>query len=360
MDKKVKWGIITLIGAGLIGWGIYSQLPKANEELAAADKVMAGKQINKRVLNVNAKIIKPQLLTDQIQISGSLMPDEEVDLSFETSGKIVEINFDEGSAVKKGQLLAKVNDRQLQAQLQRLVAQLKLAEDRVFRQNALLERDAVSKEAYEQVKTELATLNADIDLVKANIAMTELRAPFDGVIGLRQVSVGSYASPTTIVAKLTKIIPLKIEFSVPERYASQVKKGTNLNFELEGKLSSFPAKVYATESRIDQSTRTLTVRALYANSNGELLPGRYASIQLKKEEIPNAIAIPSEAIVPEMGKDKVFLYKSGKAEPVEITAGIRTEAEVQVIKGLQMGDTIITSGTLQLRTGLPVTLDNIN
>lgn len=270
MDKKVKWGIITLIGAGLIGWGIYSQLPKANEELAAADKVMAGKQINKRVLNVNAKIIKPQLLTDQIQISGSLMPDEEVDLSFETSGKIVEINFDEGSAVKKGQLLAKVNDRQLQAQLQRLVAQLKLAEDRVFRQNALLERDAVSKEAYEQVKTELATLNADIDLVKANIAMTELRAPFDGVIGLRQVSVGSYASPTTIVAKLTKIIPLKIEFSVPERYASQVKKGTNLNFELEGKLSSFPAKVYATESRIDQSTRTLTVRALYANSNGAL------------------------------------------------------------------------------------------
>lgn len=286
MDKKVKWGIVILVGAGLIGWGIYSRLPKANEELVAADKVMTGKQINKRVLNVNAKIIKPQLLTDQIQISGSLMPDEEVDLSFETSGKIVEINFDEGTTVKKGQLLAKVNDRQLQAQLQRLVAQLKLAEDRVFRQNALLERDAVSKEAYEQVKTELATLNADIDLVKANIAMTELRAPFDGVIGLRQVSVGSYASPTTIVAKLTKIIPLKIEFSVPERYASQVKKGTNLNFELEGKLSSFPAKVYATESRIDQSTRTLTVRALYANSNGAILPGRYASIQLKKRRNP--------------------------------------------------------------------------
>lgn len=146
MDKKVKWGIVILVGAGLIGWGIYSRLPKANEELAAADKVMTGKQINKRVLNVNAKIIKPQLLTDQIQISGSLMPDEEVDLSFETSGKIVEINFDEGTTVKKGQLLAKVNDRQLQAQLQRLVAQLKLAEDRVFRQNALLERDAVSKD----------------------------------------------------------------------------------------------------------------------------------------------------------------------------------------------------------------------
>ena len=319
MNKRVKWGIIIVIGAGLIGGGIYSQLPKENEELAAADKVMTGQRSGKKILNVNAKIIKPQLLKDEIQISGSLLPDEEVDLSFETSGKIIEINFEEGSFVKKGQLLAKVNDRPLQAQLQRLVSQLKLAEDRVFRQNALLERDAVSKEAYEQVKTELATLNADIDLIESNIAQTELRAPFDGVIGLRQVSVGTYASPTTIVAKLTKISPL-----------------------------------------IDPTTHTLTIRALYPNANGAVLPGRYASIKLNKDEIQDALAVPSEAIVPEMGKDKIFLYKSGKAQPVEITTGIRTEAEVQVLQGLQAGDTIITSGTLQLRTGLPVTLDNIN
>ena len=152
--------------------------------MAAADKVMSTNRNNKRILNVNAKIIKPQLLKDEIKISGSLLPDEEVDLSFETSGKIIEINFEEGSQVKKDNYWLKVNDRPLQAQLQRLVAQLKLAEDRVFRQNALLERDAVSKEAYEQVKTELATLNADIDLIEANIAQTELRAPFDGVIGL--------------------------------------------------------------------------------------------------------------------------------------------------------------------------------
>ena len=359
MDKRIKWGIIILVGAGLIGGGIYSQMPKQNEELAAADKVSKAQKGNKRILNVNARIIKPQLLTDEIRISGSLLPDEEVDLSFETSGKIVEINFDEGSTVQKGQLLAKVNDRQLQAQLQRLVSQLKLAEDRVFRQNALLERDAVSKEAYEQVKTELATLNADIDIVKANIALTELRAPFDGVIGLRQVSVGAYASPSTIVAKLTKISPLKVEFSVPERYAGEVKRGANLIFNLEGKLDGFPAKVYATESKISDM-HTLTVRALYPNSNGSILPGRYVSVQLKKEEIPNAIAVPSEAIVPEMGKDKIYLYKDGKAQPVEILTGIRTEAEVQVLRGLQVGDTIITSGTLQLRTGLPVTLDNID
>ena len=188
------------------------------------------------------------------------------------------------------------------------------------------------KEAYEQVKTELATLNADIDLIEANIAQTELRAPFDGVIGLRQVSVGTYASPSTIVAKLTKVSPLKVEFSVPERYANDVKIGAGVDFGLEGKLETFHAKVYARESRMDQNTHTLTLRAL---------------------------AVPSEAIVPEMGKDKIFLYKSGKAQPVEIQAGIRTEAETQVLQGLQAGDTIIISGTLQLRTGLAVTLDNI-
>ena len=172
-----------------------------------------------------------------------------------------------------------------------MVSQLKLAEDRVFRQDALLKRDAVSKEAYEQVKTDLATLNADIEIVKANIALTELRAPFDGIIGLRQISVGSYASPTTIVAKLTKITPLKVEFSVPERYASQIKKGTNLNFRIEGKLDAFSAKVYAVESTIDPNLHQYTARALYPNTNRALLPGRYTSIQLKKEEIPNAIAI---------------------------------------------------------------------
>ena len=282
-----------------------------------------------------------------------------MDLSFETSGKITEINFTDGSTVQKGQLLAKINDRPLQAQLKKLQAQLKLAEDRVFRQNALLVKDAVSKEAYEQVKTDLASLNADIDLIKANIQQTELRAPFDGIIGLRQVSVGSYASPTTIVAKLTKISPLKINFSVPERYAKEIKKGTRLTFSLDGYLKDFDATVYATESKVDPASRTLSVRALYPNTGTKLLPGRFASIKIKMHEIPNAIAIPSEAIVPEMGKSKVYLYKNGKSMPVEVKTGLRTDTQVQIINGLHVGDTIITSGTLQLRTGLNITLDNI-
>ena len=282
MNKKLKTGLIIVIGAGLVGWGIYTQMPKPNEELAEADKIMTRQSPAKKILNVNAAIVRPQVLVDEIPIIGSLLPDEEVNLSFETSGKITDINFEEGTHVTKGQLLAKVNDRPLQAQLQRLVAQLKLAEDRVFRQDALLKRDAVSKEAYEQVKTELATLNADIELVRAQIEQTELRAPFDGIIGLRQVSVGTYASPSTIVAKLTKITPLKLEFSVPESYAKDVRVGTSLNFNLTGSLNKYEAQVYARESSLDPETRSLTIRALYPNPSG-IMPGRYASITLRKQ-----------------------------------------------------------------------------
>ena len=235
MNKKKKWIItaIVLVVFCLI-LGLYNLL---NDKAPASDDAAKAPIAPRRqsTLNVNGRIVRPQRLTDGITTVGNLLPDEEVDLSFETSGKIVAINFQEGTVVRKGELLAKVNDLPLVAQLSRYEAQLKLAEDRVYRQSALLKKDAVSQEAYEQARTELAMLNADIDIVKSNIALTELRAPFDGVIGLRNVSEGAYASPSVVVAKLTKISPLKIDFFVPERYANQIKPGTRLSFTIEGR-----------------------------------------------------------------------------------------------------------------------------
>ena len=280
MSKRKKWiatAIVLVVFAAALA--IYNHYGPGGA--ASSDLPVEKGPRKKSILNVNGLVIRPTSLTDGITTVGNLLPDEEVDLSFETSGKIVAINFREGTPVTRGELLAKVNDKPLQAQLKRYEAQLKLAENRVFRQSTLLEKDAVSQEALEQARTELATLNADIDIVRQNIALTELRAPFDGIIGLRQVSTGAYASPTTVIAKLTKITPLKVEFAVPERYARQVKKGTNLTFKIEGFLNEFNSQVYATESRIDDETHTLTVRALYPNRNGELLPGRYADISLK-------------------------------------------------------------------------------
>ena len=348
MNKKKKWIITAVILAVFCaGLGIYNYY--GSRAVSEDDAGRTPSPRAKNILNVNGTVIRTQPLTDGITTVGNLLPDEEVDLSFETSGKIVAINFQEGATVRKGELLAKVNDKPLLAQLSRYEAQLKLAEDRVYRQSALLEK-----------RTELAMLNADIDIVKSNIDLTELRAPFDGIIGLRNVSEGAYASPSVVVAKLTKISPLKIDFFVPERYASQIRPGTNLSFTIEGRQERFEATVYATESQVDVTTRTLAVRARYPNARGRLLPGRFATVEIRMHEIPDAIAVPTEAIVPEMGIDKVFLYRNGKAHAVEVTTGLRTESSIQIINGLNVGDTLITSGTLQLREGLPVRLDNLD
>ena len=266
MNKRKKWivtAVILVVFCAVLG--VYRHFGPGSSA-SDADPAAVSAPRKKSVLNVNGLVVRPQSLADGITMVGNLLPDEEVDLSFETSGKIVEINFKEGSIVRKGELLAKVNDKPLLAQLSRYEAQLKLAEDRVYRQSALLEKDAVSQEAYEQASTELAMLNADIDIVKSNIALTELRAPFDGVIGLRNVSEGAYASPSVVVAKLTKISPLKIDFFVPERYANQIKPGTRLSFTIEGRQERFEAAVYATESKVDIATRTLAVRAKYPNT----------------------------------------------------------------------------------------------
>lgn len=360
MNKRKKW-ILTLVILVIFGavpgfYNYYSDHSPA-EGPGSEPPVKTRKQ---NILNVNGLVVRTKTLTDGITTIGNLLPDEEVDLSFETSGKIVRINFREGSSVRKGDLLAKVNDEPLQAQLKRHQAQLKLAEDRVYRQSALLEKDAVSQEAYEQASTELATLNADIDIVKSNIALTELRAPFDGIIGLRNVSEGAYASPNVVVAKLTKIAPLKIDFFVPERYANQIKPGTRLTFTVEGRQETFRAEVYATESKVDLETHSFSVRARYPNRQGRpLLPGRFATVKIQMHDILGAIAVPTEAIVPEMGVDKVYLYRGGRAHAVEVETGLRTDAEIQIVSGLHVGDTLITSGTLQLREGLPVKLDRI-
>ena len=354
---KPKWIAIISLSVVVIGIIVYPKLDgfwgaEGQNEGAGASSSP------KKPLNVSFEVISSNPVSEKINVVGSLLPDEEVDLTFESSGKLVNIFFKEGTMVQKDELLAKINDLPLQAQLKKLMAQLPLAENRVFRQKTLLEKDAVSQEAFEQVKTDLSQLHADIELVKAQIAQTELRAPFDGYIGLRQVSEGHYVTPNTVIAHLTKISPMKINFSVPERYAFQVRQGTSIKFKTDASPVSTGAVVYALEAVVNSETRTRDIRAVFPNPKGEWMPGAFVSVEILLNEIPNAISIPSQALIPELGIDKVFLYKSGKAQPAEVVAGLRTDARVQIIKGLQVGDTLLTSGILQLRTGMPVVLND--
>ena len=361
MKKTFKNIFYLLLVLFLVGIVLYPKLKPLlkNEGKNVAASGRPGGRGGGQLLNVIGYKIIPAQINELIRSTGSLLPDEEVDLSFETSGKLVGIFFSEGTRVAKGDLLAKMNDRHLQAQLLKLKAQRKLSEEKEFRQRQLLDRDAISRESYDQVVTELQSLEADIKLIEAYIAETELRAPFDGIVGIRMVSEGAYANPSTKIAHMVKLSPLKIEFSVPERYSGDLSPGFPITFQVDGILETFNASIYAIEPKVDVLTRTILVRALYPNTDEMIKPGRYTKVGIQLSQINDAVSIPTEAVIPEMDGEKVFVFKNGKASKVDVVTGLRTASKLQIRSGLNFGDTLLISGILQLRQNLPVTLDTL-
>lgn len=361
--KLIRVSITFILIIVVVGIILYPKLkPLFNKPVAEAGPAMRGPGMRGgagQPLFASGFVIVPTQMNELIYSTGSLIPDEEVELSFETSGKVIGIYFNEGTRVKKGDLLSKINDRPLQAQLLKLQAQRKLTEEREFRQRQLLDRDAISRESYDQVATELQALEADILLVQARISETELRAPFDGIVGLRMISEGAFATTQTKIVRLVKISPLKIEFSIPERYAGEISPGFPISFAIDGIQHTFTAQVYAVDPKVDVNTRTIVARALYPNLNEELKPGRFASVRALLSQIDNAVSIPTEAVIPEMDGEKVFILRNGKAEQVRVTTGLRTESRIQVRTGLNFGDTLLTTAILQLRHGIPVQLDTL-
>lgn len=308
---------------------------------------------------VKVHIVEPETLSNIIISTGSVMANEEVELRSETSGKITSINFREGSYVNHGDLLVKINDSELQAQFRRAESKVKVVEEKEFRQRRLLERNLISQEEYDNTFNEYNASKAERDLIKAQIDKTEIRAPFSGMIGLRSVSVGSFVNTNTIIARLQNLSSLKIDFSVPERYSSIVRVGDELYFRVSGNNEYYSAKVYAIEPRIDPSTRTLQIRAI-CGPRKDLVPGAFANVQLRLKETPDAILVPSVAIVPELKGQRVYLYKDGIVASQNVEIGIREETRVQIVSGLNAGDTVITSGILQIRPGAKVYIIEIN
>lgn len=331
-------------------------IPKILGSKENSNKKFDTKKIN--AMSVNYYVAKPEILENTVYSSGTILGNEEVELRSEISGKINKIYFQEGSRVKKNELLIKINDAELQAQLKKAKSTLELAEYKEYRQKKLLEVEAISQEDYDVALNELKTNQAEIELLQAQIDKTEIRAPFDGIIGLKYVSEGSYITPNNIIATLQNINPVKIDFSIPERYAGIVKKGDKIVFTIESNNEEFEGEVYAIEPKIDLATRSLLIRGIYKNPNSRILPGSFAHIKLVLENINNALMVPSEAVIPDLKSHKVFIYNNGKAIARQVNLGIRTERKVQIINGIQPNDTIITTGLLQIKDNLPINLIN--
>lgn len=309
---------------------------------------------------VEAIVTEATSLRDAISVNGSTVPNEEVAITTEVAGKIVSINFREGDYAKNGQVLVQLDDDELQAERKRLVVQRQLNEKIAERLKALYDKEGVSLQDYEVAAAEVEKTEADIALIDAQLRKRIVRAPFEGRLGLRMVSEGSYLSPGTPIVSLISINPIKLEFDVPEKYSRAIQTGGQVNFRLDGEKDNFRATVIAREPNIDPETRTLRFKAQAPNPGGYILPGAFADVKVELQEYAGAILVPTQAIVPELNDKKVFRYENGTAQPVIVTTGIRQERNIQVTGGLSAGDTIITTGLLQIQPGSPVRITKLN
>ncbi|HQS05057.1 MAG: efflux transporter periplasmic adaptor subunit [Sphingobacteriales bacterium 17-39-43] len=305
-------------------------------------------------LTVNGIVTKAENFSNSLAIAGTIEANEQVDIRSEVSGLVTEILFNEGSTVSKGKVLLKINDLELQAQLSQALTKQKLAQETEYRAGKLLEKEAISKEEYDVALSELRSLQSQTQLIRAQLAKTLIRAPFSGKIGLRTISAGEYITPSSNIARLVSTNPVKILFSIPEKYAGTIKINTQISFTVAGSNNNYTGIIYAIEPGIDMSTRTLQLKAKASNSNGDLLPGSFAKIDLPLSNINDAILIPTESIVPVLQGKKVYVSSKGKAKEVMVETGTRTEKSVLILSGLSIGDTVLTTGIMSLKNDLPV------
>ncbi len=314
-------------------------------------KVDDAKSKDKKPLKVDAYEVAPSKLVHQISVSGSVIPSEEVELKNEVAGRITLLNLPEGKSVKAGTLLVQIFNDDLLASLAKLKSQLAIQEQIYRRQGQLLKVEGISQAEYEQTGLAVSSLKAEIDMQNALIRKTRVLAPFDGEIGLKQVSPGAVVSAGTVLATLRKTDELKVEFSVPEQYSRQVKSGLTVLFTLSGSSEHNEAAVFATEQGVSSDTRNLRVRARVKGNGTQLLSGSYAHVQLDLGENNQAILIPTQAVIPQERDKKVIVSRGGKAHFVQVKTGVRKASVIEIIEGITPGDTVITTGILFLKEG---------
>ncbi len=348
--------VVTLIITALALLKIYVWDKEENSNPPARSTSSAAR--SSAVVPVNIYIAQETATDNTIFSSGTIVPNEEVELRSEVSGRLTSLNIQEGRFVQKGQLIAKLNDDDLRAQLKKIEYEEQLAEQIEARQRKLLDINAISKEEYDLAMNQVNTLGADRELLEVQLEKTEVRAPFSGYIGFKNISEGAYVTPSTSIATLVQSNPVKIDFAIPEKYASDVSVGREIIFEIDGTDDQFSAKIVAIDPRVDEDLRTLRLRAMADNGLGLLKPGMFVRVTLPLGS-RESIMIPTEAIVPVLKGKVVYLVKRGLATETPVVTGIRTDRTIQVLDGMTVGDSVIVSGLMSVKNDLPVRVQGV-
>ncbi|MEY2587935.1 MAG: hypothetical protein RLY11_1784 [Bacteroidota bacterium] len=310
-------------------------------------------------LSVDVRVVVRDTVAESIEVAGNILPYELTEIRPEISGRVISLNFKEGSTVQKSTLLVKLFDGDLQAQLKKLQVQQQIAEKTEERQRELLKINGISQQDYDLSLLQLNNIKADIELLKVNISKTEIKAPYTGRIGLRNISLGAFVTPSNIITSISQVDQKKISFSIPEKYSNQIKSGMKVDFGIEGKEQDFTATVLASESVIEAQTRNLKILATINDGKNELVPGTFAKVSLTLGENTNAVSVPTQCIIPSARSKQVVLYKNGEPVFVNVTTGIRSVDNVQVTDGVQPGDTVIVTGLLFIRKDSKLKLGKI-
>ncbi len=352
----MKTGKLLLLTAiVLLGIVVYLNKCKSPQEGLPSASIKA-----QQPLLVTGIIARAGIFEEKIYSSGTILANEEVEIRNEIAGKITAIVFKEGSRVKKGDLLLTLYDDDLRAQLKKLELQQELNQKTVERQSDLLKVSGISQQDFELTMNQLHATEADLEIIRSQLSKTQIRAPFDGIIGLKSVSRGAFLAINTPIATIQSIDPVKLDFSLPERYKPMIVENSDIQFTTESTEGMFSGKIYAFEPKIDLKTRSVLVRAQCDNKDFKLFPGAFAHIEIPLQKISDAILIPTQALIPELKGQKVFISKNGKAEKVDVVTGARNDSAIRITSGIQVGDTILITGLMQAKPGsvLQVTIKN--
>ena len=339
---------------------------KGKSDAPAADKPAAGKESKDgkgdskgggRKASLSGVVIAKVSLQPEVRGIATVIPGEVVDVKSEIQGRITSLGFKDGESVAKGALLAKINDADLQASRSKAQARIELLKSTLERKKQQLELQAISQQDLDQAANDLVSAQADLALLEAQLAKTEIRAPFAGNVGLSRVVVGQVVSAGQSIANLVQPNPLKVELNVPGEKAEYAKVGQVLKVRSANGFES-KARIYATDGNLDLGTRTLAVRALVEGKSAGLVPGAAVDFSL---EIPavEAMLVPPEALAGDAEGAIVYLLKGGKAAVARVKVGRRTVDQVQLVDGVQVGDTVLCVGAANVRPGMPVDITEI-
>ena len=309
---------------------------------------------------VDVLVARPSSVSDSVEANGAVVANDYVELHPEVSGRLTALTVAEGQRVAKGTVIARINDADLQAQLTKTNALLQVSQLSVKRLQQLLSIQGVNQADYDLAVSQVKSSQADAAYTKALLAKTVLRAPFAGVLGLRQVSPGAYVTPATVVATLQQDSKLKVDFTLPENYNSLVRPGSVVRVRLDGNPPRrYAATVVAQESQVNQTTRNLTVRALLP-VGAQASPGSFARVSVSTGATRRSVLLPTNAILPGDQSDQVVLVKHGRALPINVQTGNRQNDQIAVIKGLNAGDSVVVNGVLFAQAGKPVKVRKVN